>query len=58
MNFLIFPSETICFHIFIDKTLITRMFDVKDKEEIPSKFENGENFWNLLYQLPKQTLVN
>ncbi|EFX2006854.1 hypothetical protein EY472_19855 [Shigella sonnei] len=22
MNFLIFPSETICFHIFIDKTLI------------------------------------
>lgn len=44
--------------LIIDKTLITRMFDVKDKEEIPSKFENGENFWNLLYQLPKQTLVN
>ncbi|WP_298136363.1 hypothetical protein [Flavobacterium sp.] len=42
----------------IDKTLITRMFDVNDKEEIPSKFENGEIFWNLLYQLPKQTLVN
>lgn len=44
--------------LIIKNTLITRMFDVKDKEEIPSKFENGESFWNLLYQLPKQTLVN
>jgi len=44
--------------LIINKTLITRMFNVTDREEIPSRFDSGKNFWNLLYQLPKKTILN
>lgn len=40
-----------------EKTMIGRLFNPKDKDEIPSKFENSKSYWNLLYKLPKKILI-
>ena len=36
-----------------EKTIIGRFFDPKDKDPITSMFDRGEEYWNLLYCIPK-----
>ncbi len=36
-----------------EKTMIGRFFDPKDKDPTTSTFDNGEEYWNLLYCIPK-----
>ena len=38
-----------------EKTMIGRFFDPKDKDSNTSTFDNGEEYWNLLYCIPKKT---
>lgn len=37
----------------IEKTIIGRFFDPKDKDPNTSMFDSGEEYWNLLYCIPK-----
>jgi hypothetical protein len=37
----------------IEKTIIGRFFDPKDKDPNTSTFDSGEEYWNLLYCIPK-----
>lgn len=37
----------------IEKTMIGRFFDPKDKDPNTSTFDSGEEYWNLLYCIPK-----
>lgn len=39
-----------------DKTFITRMFDIKDKDS-PAISNEGTKYWELLYKLPKKILI-
>lgn len=41
----------------INKTIIARLFNPEDKDEIPEKFDNGQFYWNLMYRLPKPILT-
>lgn len=36
-----------------EKTMIGRFFDPRDKDPNTSKFHSGEEYWNLLYCIPK-----
>lgn len=36
-----------------EKTMIGRFFDPKDKDPTTSTFDSGEEYWNLLYCIPK-----
>lgn len=38
----------------IEKTMIGRFFDPKDKDPNTSTFDSGEEYWNLLYCIPKK----
>lgn len=42
----------------VNKSIIARMFNITDRDEKPSNFNNGDQFWSLLYELPKQILIN
>ncbi len=44
----------------IEKTMIGRFFDPKDKDELPTKNSDDKEYWNLLYKRPKNInqLVN
>lgn len=37
----------------IEKTMIGRFFDPRDKDPTTSTFDSGEEYWNLLYCIPK-----
>ncbi len=40
-------------HPLIEKTMIGRFFDPRDKDPTTSTFDSGEEYWNLLYCIPK-----
>jgi hypothetical protein len=42
----------------LNKTIIARLFNPKDKDEMPEKFNNGQFYWNLMYKLPKPILTH
>lgn len=49
-------EEDLCYdnkRPLIEKTIIGRFFDPKDKDPNTSMFDSGEEYWNLLYCIPK-----
>ena len=42
----------------VQNTILARMFDISEKDEKPKTFENNNEYWSLLYELPKQILSN
>ena len=42
----------------VNKSILARMFNVADKDDKAKSFNDGNQYWSLLYELPKQILIN
>ncbi|MFT6637679.1 MAG: hypothetical protein ACJAYP_000235 [Flavobacterium sp.] len=42
----------------VKNTILARMFNVSEKDEKPQAFDDNNQYWSLLYELPKQILSN
>jgi hypothetical protein len=42
----------------VNNTILARMFNVSDKDEKPKTFNDNNQYWSLLYELPKQIISN
>lgn len=42
----------------VNNTILARMFNVSEKDEKPQAFNDNNQYWSLLYELPKQIISN
>lgn len=54
----VFKNDNYDSQDLVENTILARMFDISEKDEKPKTFDDNNEYWSLLYELPKQILSN